>query len=45
VPGDFIYIPPDKMHSLRPVSDTAPIRCLGFVVALADTPEIDHSVN
>ncbi|HKP17842.1 MAG TPA: cupin domain-containing protein [Gaiellaceae bacterium] len=45
VPGDFIYIPPDKVHSLRPVSETAPIRALVFAVALADTPEIDYSVN
>ncbi len=45
VPGDFIYIPPDKVHSLRPASDMAPIRCLVFAVALPDTPEIDYSVN
>jgi quercetin dioxygenase-like cupin family protein len=45
VPGDFIHIPPNKVHSLRPVSKTAPIRALVFAVGLADTPEIDYSVN
>ena len=45
VPGDFIYIPPDKLHTLRPISETAPVRCLVFAVGLADTPELDYSVN
>jgi quercetin dioxygenase-like cupin family protein len=45
VPGDFIHIPPNKVHSLRPVSDTAPIRALVFAVGLADTPDYDYSVN
>ena len=45
VPGDFVHIPPDTLHTLRPVSDTAPIRCLVFAVGLADTPELDYSVN
>ena len=45
VPGDFVHIPPDRVHSLRPVSETASIRCLVFAVGLADTPELDYSVN
>jgi quercetin dioxygenase-like cupin family protein len=45
VPGDFIYIPPDKVHSMRPASDTAPIRCIVFAIGLADTPELDYAVN
>jgi quercetin dioxygenase-like cupin family protein len=45
VPGDFIHIPPNKVHSLRPVSVTAPIRALVFAVGLADTPEYDYSIN
>ena len=45
VPGDFVYIPPDVEHSIRTKSDTAPLRALVFAVALADTPEIDYSVN
>lgn len=45
VPGDFVHIPPDRVHSLRPASSTAPIRALVFAVALPGTPEIDYSVN
>jgi quercetin dioxygenase-like cupin family protein len=45
VPGDFIHIPPDKVHSLRPASETAPIRALVFAVGLPATPEYDYSVN
>jgi quercetin dioxygenase-like cupin family protein len=45
VPGDFVYIPPNAEHSLRTVSDTAPLRALVFAVGLADTPEYDYSVN
>lgn len=45
VPGDTIYIPPDTVHSMRPASPNASIRCLVFAVGLADTPEMDYSVN
>ena len=45
VSGDFIYIPPNKEHSLRTASNTAGIRALVFAVGLADTPEYDYSVN
>ncbi len=45
VAGDFIHIPPNKVHSLRPVSETAPIRALVFAVGLAETPEYDYSIN
>jgi quercetin dioxygenase-like cupin family protein len=45
VPGDFVHIPPNKVHSLRPASSTAPIRALVFAVGLPDTPEYDYSVN
>jgi quercetin dioxygenase-like cupin family protein len=45
VPGDLVHIPPDKVHSLRPVSDNAAVRCLVFAVGLPGTPEIDYSVN
>jgi quercetin dioxygenase-like cupin family protein len=45
VPGDLIHIPPDEMHSLRPLSGNAGIRCLVFAVGLPGTPEIDYSVN
>jgi quercetin dioxygenase-like cupin family protein len=45
VPGDTIYIPPDVVHSMRPLSPNASIRCFVFAVGMADTPEIDYSLN
>jgi quercetin dioxygenase-like cupin family protein len=45
VAGDFIHIPPDQEHSIRTVSDTAPLRALVFAIGLPDTPEYDYSVN
>jgi quercetin dioxygenase-like cupin family protein len=45
VPGDFVYIPPDEVHSIRTLSDKAGLRALVFAVGLADTPELDYSVN
>jgi quercetin dioxygenase-like cupin family protein len=45
VPGDFIAIPPDAVHSIRPASSNASIRCFVFAVALPDTPEYDYAVN
>jgi quercetin dioxygenase-like cupin family protein len=45
IPGDTIYIPPDVVHSIRPVSTNASIRCFVFAVGMADTPEIDYSLN
>ncbi len=31
--GDLVHIPPDTVHSLRPVSDNASIHCFCFAVA------------
>jgi hypothetical protein len=33
------------VHSIRPVSPHASIRCFVFAVGLADTPEIDYSAS
>jgi len=41
--GDLVHIPPMAMHSLKPVSDTAPIHCFCFAVAVKDAPEIDYT--
>ena len=41
--GDLVHIPPDTVHSLRPVSDHAPIHCFCFAVAVKDAPEIDYT--
>ena len=43
--GDFVHIPPDLVHSIRTLSDTAPLRALVLAVGLPDTPELDYSVN
>jgi quercetin dioxygenase-like cupin family protein len=41
--GDLVKIPPDAVHSLKPVSANASIRCLAFAVAVKDAPAIDYS--
>jgi len=41
--GDLVYIPPDKVHSLRPVSDHAPIHCFCFAVAVKGAGPIDYT--
>jgi quercetin dioxygenase-like cupin family protein len=43
IQGDLVHIPPDAVHSLRPVSATASIRCFCFAVGLHDTPEVNYS--
>jgi hypothetical protein len=40
-----VYIPPDAVHTVRPVSPNARVRALVFAIALADTPEMDYSVD
>jgi quercetin dioxygenase-like cupin family protein len=45
IPGDTIHIPPDIVHSIRPASPNASIRCFVFALGLPDTPEIDYTVN
>jgi quercetin dioxygenase-like cupin family protein len=40
--GDLVSIPPDAVHSLKPVSDSAPIHCLAFAIGLKDTLEVDY---
>ena len=41
--GDLVHIPPMAMHSLRPVSDTAPIHCFCFAVATPDAGKISYT--
>lgn len=41
--GDLVKIPPDAVHSLRPSSSNASIRCLAFAVAVKGAPIIDYS--
>ena len=41
--GDLVYIPPDVVHSLRPLTDHAPIRCFCFAFAVAGVGQIDYT--
>ena len=41
--GDLVKIPPNAVHSLKPVSLNASIRCLAFAIAVKDAPVIDYS--
>ena len=43
VQGDLVHIPPDKVHSLRPVSDHAPIHCFCFAIGVKDAGPIDYT--
>lgn len=44
-PGDLVKIPPNAVHSLRPASPNAGIRCLAFAVAVKDAPAIDYTTE
>jgi quercetin dioxygenase-like cupin family protein len=41
--GDLVHIPPDLVHSLRPVSDHAPIHCFCFAVGVKDAPAVNYT--
>jgi quercetin dioxygenase-like cupin family protein len=41
--GDLVYIPPDKVHTLRPISDIAPIHCFCFAIGVKGAGEIDYT--
>jgi quercetin dioxygenase-like cupin family protein len=43
VQGDLVHIPPDKVHSLRPVTDHAPIHCFCFAVGVRGAGPIDYT--
>jgi len=43
--GDLVYIPPDKVHSLRPVSDNAPIHCFCFAIGVKGAGEINYTTH
>jgi quercetin dioxygenase-like cupin family protein len=43
--GDLVYIPPDMVHSLKPISDTAPIHCFCFAVGVKGAGEIDYTTH
>jgi len=43
--GDLVHIPPDKVHSLRPVSEHAPIHCFCFAIGVKDSGPIDYTTH
>jgi quercetin dioxygenase-like cupin family protein len=43
--GDLVYIPPNVVHSLRPVTDNAPIRCFCFAIGERGIGEVDYSTH
>ena len=45
VQGDLVYIPPDVVHSLRPLTDHAPIRCFCFAIGKPGIGKIDYSTH
>ena len=43
--GDLVYIPPDQVHTLRPVSDHAPIHCFCFAIGLKGAGPINYTTH
>jgi quercetin dioxygenase-like cupin family protein len=41
--GDLVHIPPNTVHSLRPISDHAPIHCFCFAVAEPGAGAINYT--
>jgi quercetin dioxygenase-like cupin family protein len=41
--GDLVHIPPNAVHSLRPVTDNASIRCFCFAVGEPDADPINYT--
>jgi quercetin dioxygenase-like cupin family protein len=41
--GDLVHIPPNQVHSLRPVSDHAAIHCFCFAVAEPDAGAVNYT--
>ena len=41
--GDLVYIPPDKVHSVRPASAHAPLRAVSFAVGVPEAGPVDYT--
>jgi quercetin dioxygenase-like cupin family protein len=41
--GDLVYIPPDAVHTLRPVSEHAPIHCFCFAIGVKGSGPVDYT--
>jgi quercetin dioxygenase-like cupin family protein len=43
--GDLVHIPPGAVHSIRPISDNASIRCFCFAVGVRDAGPVDYTTH
>jgi len=43
VQGDLVHIPPDAIHSLRTVSEHAPVHCFCFAVGAPGAASVDYT--
>jgi quercetin dioxygenase-like cupin family protein len=43
--GDLVYIPPDVVHTLRPVSDNAPIHCFCFAIGVKGSEPVNYTTH
>ena len=43
VPGDLVHIPPNAVHSLKPISEHAGIHCFCFAVAVKGAGPVDYT--
>ena len=43
--GDLVHIPPNAVHSLRPVTDNAPIHCFCFAVGEPDAGPVNYTTH
>jgi quercetin dioxygenase-like cupin family protein len=41
--GDLVHIPPDAVHSLRPISDNASIHCFCFAIGVKGAGPINYT--
>jgi len=42
-PGDLVHIPPNAVHSLKPISPHASIHCFCFAVAVKGAGPVDYT--
>jgi quercetin dioxygenase-like cupin family protein len=43
--GDLVHIPPDKVHTLRPITEHAAIRCFCFAVGVKGSGPINYTTH
>ena len=43
--GDLVYIPPNRVHTLKPISDHAPIHCFCFAIGMKDAGPINYTTH